>query len=141
MVPFLWHAVLNILLFFDESLERKGYRIIFLINLKYKKIGKYWICMIKIVFLFKIQTFNSTDTVLKNVDVWPSIKLVTFFESKLTFQIQHSIFRTKVRLSICMFLDLGQSHSRYKRLRFIVRWCTILLCCIVFFCPFYSMLI
>ena len=76
--------------------------------------------MIKIVFLFKIQTFNSTDTVLKNVDVWPSIKLVTFFESKLTFQIQHSIFRTKVRLSICMFLDLGQSHSRYKRLRFVV---------------------
>ena len=77
--------------------------------------------MIKIVFLFKIQTFNSTDTVLKNVDVWPSIKLVTFFESKLTFQIQHSIFRTKVRLSICMFLDLGQLHSRYKRLRFLVR--------------------
>ena len=42
------------------------------------------------------QTFNETDTVLKNVDVWPTIDLVSFFESKLTFQIQHSIFRTKV---------------------------------------------
>ena len=100
--------------------------------------------MIKIVFLFKIQTFNSTDTVLKNVDVWPSIKLVTFFESKLTFQIQHSIFRTKVRLSICMFLDLGQSHSRYKRLRFVVLYEFFLYNFILLysiFCPFYSMLI
>lgn len=44
-----------------------------------------------------LNTFNATDTVLKNVDVWPSIRLVTFFESKLTFQIQHSIFRTKIR--------------------------------------------
>jgi len=35
--------------------------------------------------------------VLKNVDVWPAIDLVSFFESKLTFQIQHSIFRTKIR--------------------------------------------
>ncbi len=43
------------------------------------------------------QTFNATDTVLKNVDVWPTIKAVSFFESKLTFQIQHSIFRTKIR--------------------------------------------
>ena len=34
---------------------------------------------------------------LKNVDVWPTIKAVSFFESKLTFQIQHSIFRTKIR--------------------------------------------
>ena len=43
------------------------------------------------------QTFNATDTMLKNVDVWPTIKAVSFFESKLTFQIQHSIFRTKIR--------------------------------------------
>ena len=43
------------------------------------------------------QTFNATDTVLRNVAIWPKITLVTFFESKLTFQIQHSIFRTKVR--------------------------------------------
>ena len=39
---------------------------------------------------------------LKNVDVWPSIDLVTFFESKLTFQIQHSIFRTKVLNDLCL---------------------------------------
>ena len=46
---------------------------------------------------FSFQTFNATDTMLKNVDVWPTIKAVSFFESKLTFQIQHSIFRTKIR--------------------------------------------
>ena len=52
--------------------------------------------IIKVVKKRLFQTFNETDTVLKNVDVWPTIDLVTFFESKLTFQIQHSIFRTKV---------------------------------------------
>lgn len=44
-----------------------------------------------------LRTFNATDTVLKNVVIWPTITLVSFFESKLTFQIQHSIFRTKIR--------------------------------------------
>ena len=50
-----------------------------------------------LIFPFSFQTFNATDTMLKNVDVWPTIKAVSFFESKLTFQIQHSIFRTKIR--------------------------------------------
>ena len=54
------------------------------------------------------QTFNATDTVLKNVVNWPKITLVTFFETKLTFQIQHSIFRTKVR-----FFTLGKTFVWY----------------------------
>ena len=51
----------------------------------------------RLISPFSFQTFNATDTMLKNVDVWPTIKAVSFFESKLTFQIQHSIFRTKIR--------------------------------------------
>ncbi|XP_059089436.1 uncharacterized protein LOC131885421 [Tigriopus californicus] len=43
------------------------------------------------------QTFNATDTVLQSVTTWPDIVWVDFFETKLKFQIQHSIFRTKIR--------------------------------------------
>ena len=42
-----------------------------------------------------MRTFNATDTVLQNVTTWPDLGVVEFFESKLKFQIQHSIFRTK----------------------------------------------
>ena len=48
-----------------------------------------------------LRTFNATDTVLQNVTTWPDLGVVEFFESKLKFQIQHSIFRTKAsRLSL-----------------------------------------
>ena len=43
-----------------------------------------------------LQTFNYTDTVLQSVTTWPNIEKVDFFDTKLKFQIQHSIFRTKV---------------------------------------------
>ena len=49
------------------------------------------------VFFFP-QTFNATDTMLQSVTTWPDIVWVDFFETKLKFQIQHSIFRTKVRV-------------------------------------------
>ena len=45
-----------------------------------------------------LRTFNATDTVLQNVTTWPDLGVVEFFESKLKFQIQHSIFRTKARM-------------------------------------------
>ena len=45
-----------------------------------------------------MRTFNATDTVLQNVTTWPDLGVVEFFESKLKFQIQHSIFRTKARM-------------------------------------------
>ena len=48
--------------------------------------------------LYGFQTFNATDTVLQSVTTWPDIVWVDFFETKLKFQIQHSIFRTKVRI-------------------------------------------
>ena len=46
-----------------------------------------------------MQSFNATDTVLQTVTTWPDISAVDFFESKLKFQIQHSIFRTKVHIN------------------------------------------
>ena len=45
---------------------------------------------------WSLQTFNATDTLLQLINVWPNIQNVDFFESRLKFQIQHSIFRTKV---------------------------------------------
>ena len=38
-------------------------------------------------------TFNETDQVLQNVKYWPSIASVSYFQTKLKFQIQHSLFR------------------------------------------------
>lgn len=62
------------------------------------------------------QTFNATDTVLKNVVIWPTITLVSFFESKLTFQIQHSIFRTKVRFKFFVFFTFTDTYFlRYEK--------------------------
>ena len=51
------------------------------------------------VFTFNslnLQTFNSTDVILQTVNTWPNTGPEVYFESKLKFQIQHSIFRTKV---------------------------------------------
>ena len=45
----------------------------------------------------KLQTFNGTDTQLQSVTTWPTLTAIEFFKNKLTFQIQHSIFRTKVK--------------------------------------------
>ncbi len=44
-----------------------------------------------------LQTFQSTDNALTAVTKWPKIGNVDYFKTKLTFQIQHSIFRTKIR--------------------------------------------
>jgi len=44
-----------------------------------------------------MNTFNATDTILQTVKTWPDLSEVSYFESKLKFQIQHSIFRTKIR--------------------------------------------
>ncbi len=52
--------------------------------------------MSKLFLLLSCQSFNATDTILQTVKTWPNLKNVDFFESKLKFQIQHSIFRTKV---------------------------------------------
>ena len=38
-------------------------------------------------------TFNETDQVLQNVVYWPNIASVSYFKTKLKFQIQHSLFR------------------------------------------------
>ena len=43
-----------------------------------------------------LQTFNFTDVILQTVNTWPDTGPEVYFESKLKFQIQHSIFRTKV---------------------------------------------
>jgi hypothetical protein len=43
-----------------------------------------------------MQTFNATDTILQDVTTWPNNRWEGYFETKLKFQIQHSIFRTKV---------------------------------------------
>ena len=42
-------------------------------------------------------TFNNTDEVLQNVKYWPKISGVSYFKTKLKFQIQHSLFRTKIQ--------------------------------------------
>lgn len=41
--------------------------------------------------------FRETDQVLQSIEVWPQVPEVDFFDSKLKFQIKHSIFRTKIR--------------------------------------------
>jgi len=47
---------------------------------------------------FNIMTcFQQTDNLLQTIKVWPKLKNVDFFDSKLKFQIKHSIFRTKIR--------------------------------------------
>ena len=77
----------NFKAYYDNQIIFQGF-LILCIKIKY---------LCRLIFPFSFQTFNATDTMLKNVDVWPTIKAVSFFESKLTFQIQHSIFRTKIR--------------------------------------------
>ncbi|XP_071742958.1 uncharacterized protein [Lepeophtheirus salmonis] len=44
-----------------------------------------------------VTTFDKTDTILQNIKNWPQIEWVNYFDTKLKFQIQHSIFRTKIR--------------------------------------------
>merc|ERR1711892_181889 len=42
-------------------------------------------------------TFNNTDEVLQKVKYWPNIAGVSYFKTKLKFQIKHSLFRTKIQ--------------------------------------------
>jgi hypothetical protein len=44
-----------------------------------------------------ITCFRETDTLLQNIRVWPRLKDVDFFDTKLKFQIKHSLFRAKIR--------------------------------------------
>ena len=43
------------------------------------------------------RTFNNTDEVLQRVRYWPNIAGVSYFKTKLKFQIKHSLFRTKIQ--------------------------------------------
>ena len=44
-----------------------------------------------------LQVFNRTDTTLSNIETWP-VNNDTKFETRLGFQIQHSLFREKVKI-------------------------------------------
>ena len=69
--------------------------------------SKKLITAIRFKYLKLFQCFQQTDSLLQTIKVWPKLKNVEFFDSKLKFQIKHSIFRTKVseRLSLYI-LDL-----------------------------------
>ena len=50
------------------------------------------------MIFYIFQVFNKTDNVLTSIEEWPELKNISFFKSKLNFQIQHSLFREKVSL-------------------------------------------
>ena len=42
-------------------------------------------------------TFNNTDNALQEVSYWPSLGKVDYLQSKLSLQIKHALFRTKIK--------------------------------------------